>query len=400
MNTMKMRNPLTGEEREFTEEEFFRMLSQADEISVQQVRTDAYGVEHVTDLFGGGDDDDIPFWQGGTAPSEEAAQRRREEKARQAQDAALYGSWEIERLRQEAAELRAERERKEAAKRAERERKEAAKRAEREREEAPKRIAHARKQRIAGLSSERESLQNELSKLTGFFNGSRRREIQSRLDDLDVELKKAVQKEKSEIIVHCSSNHRFASAEKGKTITFGDYHGPIEWIVLEQKDNWIFVISKYGLDAIPFNWTYTALATWETCSLRSWLNKKFLYKAFSPEERAMIRTVPVKARANPQYPSSAGNDTWDKVFLLNIQEANRYLSKSERMCVPTDYAKLSRRSCLIGDNGCCWWWLRSPGFLESIPARIVDDGSVYDIGGVDSEKIGVVRPALWIDLDS
>ena len=81
---MKMRNLLTGEEREVTEEEFLRALSQADGISVQQVRTDANGVEHVTDLFGGGDDDEIPFWQGGTAPSEEAGKRRKREKARQA----------------------------------------------------------------------------------------------------------------------------------------------------------------------------------------------------------------------------------------------------------------------------------------------------------------------------
>ena len=98
------------------------------------------------------------------------------------------------------------------------------------------------------------------------------------------------------------------------------------------------LISKYGLDAKPYNEKITGI-TWESCTLRKWLNNDFLNAAFSAEERAIISKTRVTADENPEYDTSPGNDTNDKIFLLSITEVNKYFSSDEaRKCAPTDYA--------------------------------------------------------------
>ena len=92
----------------------------------------------------------------------------------------------IERERKEAEEERTERERKEAEERAERERKEAEERAEPERREAEA----ARQAQITKLSEEKSRLNAELLTLKGLFSGKRRKEIETRLAEIDAKLKK------------------------------------------------------------------------------------------------------------------------------------------------------------------------------------------------------------------
>lgn len=58
----------------------------------------------------------------------------------------------------------------------------------------------------------------------------------------------------------------------------------IEWLVLEVKDGKALVISKYALDCKPYN-TSSTNVTWETCSLRNWLNNDFINSAFSATEK-------------------------------------------------------------------------------------------------------------------
>ena len=64
---------------------------------------------------------------------------------------------------------------------------------------------------------------------------------------------------------------------------------PIAWKVLRRESDRILLISKYVLDCKPYNTTQTDV-TWETCSLRKWLNHEFLYAAFTAEERKRIPT--------------------------------------------------------------------------------------------------------------
>ena len=193
----------------------------------------------------------------------------------------------------------------------------------------------------------------------------------------------------------------------GSHINFGAYEQDnntsndkeyVEWLVLEIKDGKALVISKYALDCKEYHHTDV---TWETSTLRKWLNNDFLNSAFSADEKAMIPTVTVSADENPGYSTNPGKATQDQVFLLSVPEANKYFSSdSARQCKPTDYA-VANGVDVNSSNGNCEWWLRSPGLYQDRAALVDDDGDVYENGSVVYRYYDLaVRPALWIDLNS
>lgn len=196
-------------------------------------------------------------------------------------------------------------------------------------------------------------------------------------------------------------------AKVGDYVFFGAYEQDnntsngkedIEWLVLEVKDGKALVISKYALDCQQYSTSSTAV-TWETCTLRKWLNSNFLGSAFTADERTMIPTVTVSADKNPYYSTNPGNATQDQVFLLSITEVNKYfISDSARQCEPTDYA-VANGAC-ESDSGNCWWWLRSPGDYQINAAYVYIYGDVDDCGDYVLNDFIAVRPALWIDLNS
>ena len=192
--------------------------------------------------------------------------------------------------------------------------------------------------------------------------------------------------------------------EVGEICRFGRYPQendeaePIEWIVLDKNGEDILLLSKYALDAKCYNEIRESI-TWEECSLRTWLNNDFYQEAFSDAEKNRIKTAEVSAVRNPTYTSvNPGNDTLDKVFLLNIQDYKLYFNdKESAICKPTEYAighGVSSNSTGAG----CWWWLRSPGYFSNY-AEVMDPSGFLDGHGrlVDSGSVGV-RPALWVNL--
>ena len=186
-----------------------------------------------------------------------------------------------------------------------------------------------------------------------------------------------------------------SKADVGASITFGAYEPEgyvssgketIEWIVLEKTNNKALIISKYALDEQPYN-TEFAGVTWETCSLRRWLNDTFLKNAFNEEEQASIETVTVTADKNPEYATNPGNNTMDKVFLLSIAEAEKYFTTGGRKCV-TATSKVE-----------CLWWLRSPGWDQAYAVVVNDIGGIETAGADVNCDAFSVRPALWINLE-
>ena len=173
----------------------------------------------------------------------------------------------------------------------------------------------------------------------------------------------------------------------------------IEWQVLDEKDDRLLVISKYGLDAKPYN-ANKERTTWEQCSLRAWLNGDFLDTAFTDEAQERIIESDVSADKNPKYSTDPGNDTKDKVFLLSIDEANKYFASDDaRICQPTAYA-VENGAYENDKNAACWWWLRSPGGYQYGAADVDSAGVVDPDGGFVDYGNGAVRPALWINLNS
>lgn len=193
----------------------------------------------------------------------------------------------------------------------------------------------------------------------------------------------------------------------GDTYVFGTYEQDdnasngaedIEWIVLDKNGYDLLLISKYALDCQPYHESLTSV-TWETCSLREWLNASFISSAFNSEEVVKILTSQVTADRNPEFDTSPGNNTMDQVFLLSIPEAERYFNTDKsRTCKPSAFAKNRGAKEDLAGNGCCWWWLRSPGCKSEYAANIYrDEGNVYENGDKVDDKRNGVRPALWID---
>lgn len=197
-----------------------------------------------------------------------------------------------------------------------------------------------------------------------------------------------------------------AKANPGDTVFFGAYEQDnntsngkedVEWLVLEVKDGKALVVSKYALDCKQYNTSNTNV-TWETCTLRKWLNTDFINSAFSSDEKAKIPTVTVSADENPDYSTNPGNATQDQVFLLSITEANKYFgSDSARQCKPTDYA-FANGAYVNSVNGNCWWWLRSPGVTQDSAAYVHSSGDVYEPGSDVDIGTSAVRPAMWISI--
>ena len=193
----------------------------------------------------------------------------------------------------------------------------------------------------------------------------------------------------------------------GEVIKFGAYEQDnnlsngkeeIEWIVLDKKDGKALIISKYGLDCPPYNTTFSEV-TWETCTLRNWLNTTFYTTAFNTNQQSKIISTTLTNADNPAYGTEGGNNTTDKVFLLSIDEAKQYFASNTARKLPaTAYAKA--QGAHVNSNDSSYWWLGSPG-LDSARAALVDyDGSVY-YGGYNVSIVNcAVRPALWINLES
>ncbi len=216
------------------------------------------------------------------------------------------------------------------------------------------------------------------------------------------------------------TEYDFSKAKKGDIIKFGAYEQDndytngreaIEWIVLEKTKKSLLVISKYALDQVSYNTRYTSV-TWETCTLRKWLNEKFYSKAFNKTEQGLIKTVTLENFDNPQYNKPGGNDTKDKVFLLSLFDmrnsdygfSDEYDTQDEnRTCGATAYAiaqgVYTSNSYKTKDGeDTCYWWLRSPGRWADDAADVCDSGSVR-VSGRDVNYVNVgVRPALYINL--
>ena len=191
----------------------------------------------------------------------------------------------------------------------------------------------------------------------------------------------------------------------GETIEFGNYpqeedgtEKPIEWIVMKKEGNQVLLLSKYVLDAKPYNEEVEEV-TWETSDIRKWLNNEFYTTAFNKAEKAKIQTSLIKNEDNSEYGTSGENDTEDKVFLLSEKEAETLFSNDKkRIAKATEYAEES--GVYGNEEKAAWWWLRSPGYNS------YDAVEVNENGWVDRDGHNVInssegeRPALHLNLQS
>ena len=192
----------------------------------------------------------------------------------------------------------------------------------------------------------------------------------------------------------------------GDTVNFGWYEQDnntgngkeeIEWLVLDKEGKDILLMSYYALDCQQYN-TINEDVTWETCSLRKWLNNDFLNTAFDTDQQSMIKDSLVKADANPYHNTSPGNDTTDKVFLLSLNEVREYSDYclgSGALCEYTAYSKSIDDHY---DDGYCAWWLRTPGGNTYDAVIVNSEGEIREFG-FKVESDFMIRPVIWLSLE-
>lgn len=196
-----------------------------------------------------------------------------------------------------------------------------------------------------------------------------------------------------------------STCKKGDYIEFGFYKDePIEWYVLAVEDGKVLVISKSEIAQMPYNENDLTTgpliwSDWETCSLRKWLNGYFIEDAFASEEKSSIAEVTVSADKNPQAEDEPqGNDTVDQVFLLSVEEAERYFASDE------DRAD----KYFIPDKGMApvWgsaWWLRTLSYYHHCASYVDKNGAIHSgqkDGYIETKSKLGVRPAMWISLNN
>ena len=232
----------------------------------------------------------------------------------------------------------------------------------------------------------------------------------------------------------------YSSNEEGQYNWNGNYktyhyfkYEPIKWRVLNRNGNDALLLADIALDDQEYNINYEDV-TWETSSMRSWLNgygasmnkskidyskKNFINSAFTSMQRNAIEITSAVNNDNIDYGTAGGNNTSDKVFLLSESEvyhtdtAAGYGFAKDRSTY--DDARISRCSTyayamgtwryydtegLTKFNGSIQWWLRSPGDRSYFAAEVDGNGWVYGRGNYVYRDDDGVRPALHLNLAS
>lgn len=208
--------------------------------------------------------------------------------------------------------------------------------------------------------------------------------------------------EKSVKAIHHKSIIQFGEYYQEQDKSYGKQ--PIEWIPLEWRaDGTVLVVSSEILDCKEFDTDGKGYRqTWEECSLRKWLNNEFISEAFSTEEQKLIKEIRVVNKDNREFCTKGGNDTLDRVFLLSMDEFQRYCIINDfycnNACRPTKYAK-SQGARVSGSYG-CEWWLRTLGYEKygAPPSAVLvwPDGKLYKRGAFMEISKGI-RPAMILD---
>ena len=206
------------------------------------------------------------------------------------------------------------------------------------------------------------------------------------------------------------------TAEIGETVIFGEYYKSngqtkenIEWIVLDIVDGKALLISKYCMDAQPYE-EDPVYVTWELCSLRSWLNTTFVNAAFSKNQQELLVSTQLINQDNIKYDTDGGINTTDKVFLFSQSEAEKYLTGNLINAPSTAYCRSLSRYSVYEPNGYASWYLRSPGNDNKSVMYVSESGEINTYGeycgyqrmsGEDTRFVQhLIRPAIWIDISS
>lgn len=158
----------------------------------------------------------------------------------------------------------------------------------------------------------------------------------------------------------------------GDAVTFGSYSGePLKWVVSAVDGDHVLLVSQHLIPCSLVNRMFdkaSSSSTWETSSMRTWLNGEFAADAFSEEEWAYI------------VPNASG----DIVSLPSIEELKAFTGDAGLLA-----------ASYMDDAYASSWWLRSAGTKEGNIAYVNGRGVVVETGMPANYTMGV-RPMVWV----
>jgi len=182
----------------------------------------------------------------------------------------------------------------------------------------------------------------------------------------------------------------------GEIISFGF----CDWKVLEIYQNRTLIISNDVIEKCAYH-VGRQDVTWQTCSLRKYLNGEF-YNRFSNADKMRILETKVINDKNPWFGTDGGKNTDDNIFLLSIEEVVKFFGDSGQLRGKNPNSKLfindqykAKRIAKFAGMG-SWWWLRSPGLRSRIAANIFAGGAVHVSGHYVDNGFGGIRPVLYL----
>lgn len=180
-----------------------------------------------------------------------------------------------------------------------------------------------------------------------------------------------------------------------KTMKLGNYEQdnnlsngmePIKWIILDEDDESMLLISKYIIDWQPYHNTYDDIS-WATSDLRNWLNNEFYNQAFSENEQGRIMLT------------ETSSITSDKVFLLSFDELVQYFPmtgqgthRGTESCSTTEYV---RKNYGAYSNTSYWWLLKENNGTGGPTPSDTGSGYYWTIPFSVNSEYGV-RPVIRI----
>ena len=192
--------------------------------------------------------------------------------------------------------------------------------------------------------------------------------------------------------------------------------GHLEWRVLDVQAGKVLIISKTSACNSKFNENdgFFSAGMWDNSDIRLYLNDNFLNMITNQNPDLIIETKVINDK-NRWYGTSGIKDTIDKIFLLSIEEAEKYFGNSDdyrknRVKSDIDEKTGKENSRYISndhDSGrklekdhfsYMGWWLRSPGESKYKSAYVNKDGHII-VSGEYITNHKNIRPAMWIKQD-
>ena len=187
----------------------------------------------------------------------------------------------------------------------------------------------------------------------------------------------------------------------GDVIVYGRYEKdndlsngsePLQWIIIGKEENRMLLITRDSIDRMAYQKgldSHYQQPKWSASTVRGWLNSDFIEMAFDEsEQKAILLTEVDNSECDEE-------NTLDRVFLLSVEEAQRYMPNDAAQATQlTEYAR-QKRGQLNTSEG---WMLRTHTTYKSSGQSVYfarENGGI-SYSYIDGTSYYCVRPAMWI----